>query len=81
VKNEYLIGDGKLHQNIFIFDFWIIEAESDQNPRIGQVNCLKYEFETNHNNGDSHPNKAAKQLAGPLFAKFVVDSIKKFSNR
>jgi hypothetical protein len=80
VKNEYLIEDGKPHHNIFVFDFWGIVAESDQNPR-SQVNCLKYEFETNHNNEDSHPNKAENQLAGPLFAQFVVDSIKEVSNR
>ena len=81
VKNEYLVEDGKPHQNVFIFDFWGIVAEGDQNPGTGQVNCLKYEFERNHNNEDSHPNKAANQLAGPLFAQFAVDSIKRFSSR
>ena len=78
VKHEFLSEDGKPHQNIFIFDFWGIVAEGDPNPRRGRLNCLKYDFEKDHNNDDSHPNKAANELAGPLFSNVILKSIKTF---
>ena len=78
VKYEFLSEDGKPHQNIFVFDFWGIVAESDPNPRQGQFNCLKFDFEGNHNKDDSHPNKTANELAGPKFSNVILESIKEF---
>jgi hypothetical protein len=73
VNTVWLTEDGKPHPNIFIFDFYNIVAESNPNPAHGQVNCLKYEYEGDHNGSDSHPNYVANQVAGPLFAQFIVN--------
>jgi len=75
VKNEYLSEDGDPHNNIYIFDFFGIVAESNPTPENGEINCLKYEYELSHTDSDSHPNQAANQYAGPIFAQFIVDSI------
>lgn len=75
VKNTWLTEDGKSHPNIFIFDFWGIVAESSTTPANGQVNCLKYAYEGDHNGNDSHPNQAANQVAGPLFGQCIVNAI------
>lgn len=75
VKNEWLTEDGREHPNISIFDFFGYTAESDPSPANGQVNCLKYEFEYSHTDNNSHPNTAANEYVGPLFAQFIVDVI------
>lgn len=77
VKNTWLTEDGNPHSNIFIFDFYNIVGESDPTPANGQVNCLKYEYEGDHDGSDSHPNTVANQVAGPLFAQFIVDCFEK----
>lgn len=76
VKTTWLTEDGKQHPNIYIFDFFGIVAESNPTPVSGKVNCLKYDYEKSHTIVDSHPNKAANQVAGPLFAQFIVNTIK-----
>lgn len=73
VKNQWLTEDGKLHANIFIFDFYSLAAEMNENPSNGKQFCLKYEYENSHTSSDSHPNTLANQNIGPLFAKAVVD--------
>lgn len=73
VKSDWLLEDGKTHPNIFVFDFFGLTAEVDQNPVNGKVNCLKYDYELNHSDGDSHPNTLANQTIGPHFAEFVVN--------
>jgi len=78
VRTDFLTEDGKPHPNIFIFDFWKIVAENNLNPARGKVNCLKYKYEKNHSNSDSHPNEAANKVAGPLFVKCIVESINSF---
>jgi hypothetical protein len=75
VNTTWLTEDGKSHPNIFIFDFYNIVAESNPTPANGQVNCLKYEYEGDHDGNDSHPNYAANQVAGPLFAQFIVNTM------
>jgi hypothetical protein len=75
VKTTWLTEDSKSHPNIFIFDFWGIMAESNATPAQGKVNCLKYDYEGDHNGSDSHPNTAANLVAGPLFGQFVVNCI------
>lgn len=75
VKNEWLTEDGKSHPNIIIFDFFSLVAELDENPVNGIQYCLKYEYEKSHTDGESHPNKAANEYAGPLFAQAIVDAL------
>ncbi len=72
VKNDWLTEDDQNHPNIFIFDFFNIVAENNENPQQGKVNCLKYEYEKNHNNSDSHPNEQANIVAGSAFANFII---------
>jgi hypothetical protein len=75
VKNDWLTEDGKDHPNIFVFDFYNYVAESNPTPANGKVNCLKYAYEGDHKNSDSHPNTLANQTVGPVFAQFIVDAI------
>jgi len=74
VKNEWLTEDGKTHSNIFIFDFFSLVAEMNENPENGHRYCLKYEYEGSHTDADSHPNLAANQLIGPVFAQAIVNA-------
>ncbi|HNW52476.1 MAG TPA: Ig-like domain-containing protein, partial [Prolixibacteraceae bacterium] len=80
VKNTWLEEDGKSHPNIYIFDFYNIVAESDPTPAHGQVNCLMYDYEGDHDGSDSHPNYAANQVAGPQFAEAVVNCLSSISS-
>jgi hypothetical protein len=76
VKNDWLTEDGRSHPNIFVFDFWGYAAESNPSPVNGKVNCLKYNYEYDHNVADSHPNKIANETIGPAFAQFIVNVAK-----
>ncbi|MBU1012611.1 MAG: hypothetical protein KKG99_06375 [Bacteroidetes bacterium] len=76
VNNEFLSEGDTDHLNIYIFDFWGLVAEKNVSSR--QVNTLKYEYERSHTDKDSHPNDLANEKVGPLFAKFIVDSVFKF---
>lgn len=73
VKDQWLTEDGKLHANIFIFDFYSLAAEMNEKPTNGKQYCLKYEYEGSHTSSDSHPNTLANQTIGPLFAQAVVN--------
>ncbi|WP_347841014.1 T9SS type A sorting domain-containing protein [uncultured Draconibacterium sp.] len=73
VKNQWLNEDAKDHQNIHIFDFFGIVAQTEENPDHGFQYALKYDFERSHDNSDSHPNTIANETAGPLFAQFIID--------
>jgi hypothetical protein len=76
VRNDFLTEDGNEHPNIYIFDIWTIFAEQEQNPEFGLQYCLKYEYERDHTSAeDGHPNVAAYEYAGPLFAQAVVDAL------
>lgn len=75
VNNEWLQEDGKDHPNIYIFDFFSLAAEQDENPENGLQYCLKYEYERSHEKSDSHPNKLANETIGPKFAQQIVDVI------
>ena len=70
LKTDFLTEGGS-HPNIRVFDFRSIVMDPS-------TNFLKYEYEKSHTIGDSHPNDAANNVAGPLFAQFIVDAI---SNR
>lgn len=71
VKKEWLKEDKKAHPNIYIFDFFSLVAELKAKPSDGVRYCLKYDYERDHSSSDSHPNLAANQYAGPLFAKAI----------
>jgi len=75
VNNEWLQEDGKKHKNILVFDFWGLSAELNENPSQGQVNCLRYEYEKDHDSKDSHPNLKANEAIGPVFAEFIVKAV------
>jgi hypothetical protein len=77
VKDQWLTEDGKLHANIFIFDFYSLAAEMTEKPVNGKQYCLKYEYEGSHTSDDSHPNTLANQTIGPLFAQAVVNVLNK----
>jgi hypothetical protein len=76
VKTTWLTEDARLHPNIFIFDFFSSAAESNTTPLNGKLNCLKYDYEGSHTGNDSHPNALANQTIGPLFAEFIVNTIR-----
>jgi hypothetical protein len=76
VKTSWLTEDGQAHSNIHIFDFFGLAAELNPTPVNGQVNCLKYIYEGSHSSSDSHPNTLANQTIGPVFAQFIVNTIK-----
>lgn len=72
VKNTWLTEDGNGHPNVFIFDFFGLVAEQDENPANGQQYCLKYDYEGDHSGNDSHPNLLANETNGPIFAAEVA---------
>jgi hypothetical protein len=77
VKTSWLTEDGKSHPNIYIFDFFGYAAESNPAPVNGKFNCLKYDYEVSHTaDNNSHPNTLANQTIGPIFAEFIVNTIK-----
>ena len=78
MRNDWLTEDGRPHANIFLFDFWGSMAEERANPPQGVVNTLRYEYEREHDSGDSHPNVFANETVGPIFAQRIVDVIEEF---
>jgi len=76
VKTSWLTEDGKSHPNIYIFNFFGLTAELSATPVNGKVNCLKYNYEISHTDIDSHPNSFANQTVGPVFAQFIVNTIR-----
>lgn len=72
VKNSWLTEDGNEHTNVFIFDFFGLVAEQNENPVNGQQYCLKYDYEGDHSGNDSHPNLLANETIGPIFAAEVA---------
>ncbi len=71
LKTNFLNEDGS-HPNIYVWDFRSIVMDPD-------TNCLKYEYERDHERGNSHPNDMANNVAGPQFAQFIVDSFADFT--
>lgn len=67
----YLAG----HPNLFTFDFFDLLAES--NPGSADYNMLRAAYRSP--GCDSHPNQAANQAIGPIFASFVDQSVKAYS--
>ena len=71
LKNDFLT-EGGAHPNMRVFDFRSIVMDPS-------TDFLKYDYEKSHTSGDSHPNDAANNVAGPLFAQCIVDSISDFA--
>jgi hypothetical protein len=60
---EYLDG----HPNVYAFDFFDQLAEDD--PAAQDYNMLRASYRDGE---DSHPNQAANETVGPIFAKAVI---------
>ncbi len=73
MTTDFLTESGQT-PNIYVWDFRKIVMDPE-------TNFLKYEYEKEHENRDSHPNEAANNAAGPQFAQFIVDSIESFNSR
>jgi hypothetical protein len=71
LKGEF-IEEGGPHPNIYVWDFRGIVTDPN-------TNFLKYDYERDHDNPDSHPNELANNEVGPMFAQFIVDTITDFS--
>jgi len=63
--------EGGIHPNIYIWDFRSLIKDPN-------TNFLKYEYESDHNSADSHPNKLANNATGPGLAQFIVDATTSF---
>lgn len=61
------------HPNIFVFDFFNLLIEQD--PSASDYNMLRQAY---RDGTDSHPNQLANETIGPLFVKFVLNSIEKY---
>ena len=72
-SGDYLAG----HPNVVCFDVFDVLAKADDGS--ARRNMLKYEYEMSHADGDSHPNAAANQVVGPLFAQFLIDAAQGYS--
>jgi hypothetical protein len=68
-SDEFLIG----HPKVFTFDLFDLLAEGDPTaPEAGMLRAA-------HRNGtDSHPNRLANELIGPVFVEFITQSVAKF---
>ncbi len=67
-SSEYLSG----HPNVVCFDLFNELAKADDGSST--ANMLKYEYEQDHSDSDSHPNTLANQTVGPVFAQFLIDA-------
>jgi len=52
--------------------FFGIVAENNSSPANGRLNCLKDEYEGDHDGSDGHPNEQAKLIAGEAVANFMI---------
>lgn len=66
-SDEYLAG----HPNVFVFDFFDLLADSS-------TNTLRAEYQLGPDNSDSHPNRLANETIGPLFVKFLDQSVQMY---
>ncbi len=68
-SSEFLNG----HPNVFVFDFYNLLIEHD--PSAPDYNMLRQAY---RDGADSHPNQLANETIGPLFVKFVINTIESF---
>jgi hypothetical protein len=62
---SYLDG----HSNVACFDLFDRLAAPDDGS--ARANRLRWEYEMDHNDSDSHPNDQANQTVGPILAEFL----------
>ncbi len=63
------------HPNVQVFDFFDYLAEAD--PGRPDFNMLKENY---RDGADSHPNRQANEELGPIFADFVVESVRDYQS-
>lgn len=71
-SDEFLAG----HPNVFAFDLFGLLAEDD--PSASDFNMLRATYREGE---DSHPNRLANEVIGPLFADFVVEAVQTYRAR
>jgi len=71
LKSEWLAEDSKAHDNIFVFDF--------RSYLIDEKNYLKFDYESTHTWSESHPNKVANELVGPILSEFLLNAIVEYN--
>lgn len=69
-SDEYLAG----HQNVFVFDLFDLLAEPG-------TNTLRTQYQIDGGTPDSHPNRLANETIGPLFARFVDETVRAYRIR
>jgi len=68
-SDEYLSG----HPNVFTFDFFDYLAEDGL--ILPDFNMLRAEYREGE---DSHPNKTANEIIGPIFVDFIIDAVQEY---
>jgi hypothetical protein len=67
-SDTYLSG----HPNVRCFNLFDYLAK--QNDGSATANMLRYEYEGNHSDSDSHPNVFGNQTVGPVLAEFLCNA-------
>jgi len=70
LKSDAYLGG---HPNVFAFDLFGYLAEDD--PTSPEYNMLR---KTYREGSDSHPNRAANEKIGPLFADFIINAVQRY---
>jgi len=66
-SDAYLKG----HPNLFVFDFFDLLADPD-------TNVLDAKYRLDPDKPDSHPNHLANETIGPLFVKFIDETVQTY---
>jgi hypothetical protein len=66
-SNDYLAG----HPNVFVFDFFDLLADPS-------TNTLRAKYQLKLDEADSHPNNLANERIGPLFVKFIDETVQTY---
>jgi hypothetical protein len=68
-SDEYLKG----HPNLFVFDFFDLLTDPD-------TNMLSVKYQRDPDRSDSHPNRLANEIIGPLFVEFIDEVVRTYKN-
>jgi len=69
-SDEFLAG----HPNLAVFDLFGLLAEDD--PAAPDFNMLRAEY---REGTDSHPNRFANEVIGPVFADFIIETARAYA--
>jgi len=69
-SDEFLAG----HPNLVVFDLFGLLAEDD--PAAPDFNMLRAEY---REGTDSHPNRFANEVIGPVFADFIIETARAYA--